>query len=542
MKKLPIGIQSIEKILGEGRYIYVDKTQFAKQLMDEGSPHYFLSRPRRFGKSLFLNTLEEIFKGNKELFKECQIYHSDHDWQSYPILHFDFARIASGTHKQFILGLKAVLEKMSSHYGICIKGPSIQFQLEVLIENLAKKNQVVVLVDEYDSPIINNLNKLEVAEQNRDLMKDFFGTLKSLDRYLKFTFVTGVSKFSQVSLFSGPNNLTDITMDPKYAGMMGYTEEELKRCFTEHIKSISKRRSCQGKRVLEEEVLLEIRTWYDGYRFSEKELPIYNPYSTLRFLNAQKAESYWYSTATPSFLIDEVKKHPQSIVPLSGISALKSTLLDISKLDKIHLAALMFQTGYLTIQDYNQEEDSYRLGFPNKEVRQAFFNSLLQEFAEVDPLEISRVAREIRRDLENFDLESFVSKMNVHFAKMAYQLFSKASEGFYQAVFFTFLEKSGISTTAEIATNIGRIDLVSNMPNATYVFELKLDKTADIAFNQAEAKKYRERYSHHGKDILVMGINFSSQSRNIGDWKGAVFSPRGKLIEEFLPLLPVITT
>ncbi|MCC6127657.1 MAG: AAA family ATPase, partial [Chlamydiae bacterium] len=331
MKKLPIGIQSIREILEENQ-VYVDKTGFALKLI-EGEKHYFMSRPRRFGKSLFLNTLQEVFKGNKDLFKGLKIYETDYDWQEYPVLYFDFAQIASNNCEAFNSGLKAELERMGKLYGLSIEGPSIQFQLKVLVENLSEKNRVVVLVDEYDSAIINHLKHPKIAEENRDLLKAFFGTLKSLDRCLKFTFVTGVSKFSQVSLFSGPNNLTDITMDPRYAGMMGYTEEELKANFQDYIENIAKKRSKPGSLISEESIIDEIRTWYNGYRFSEKELSVYNPYSTLRYFSAKKAESYWYSSGTPSFLIDEAKKHPQSVVPLRGISALKSTLSDISRLD-----------------------------------------------------------------------------------------------------------------------------------------------------------------------------------------------------------------
>ncbi|MCB1073602.1 MAG: AAA family ATPase [Chlamydiia bacterium] len=535
MKKLPIGIQSIEKILGEGEYLYVDKTGFIKSLIDEGAPYFFMSRPRRFGKSLFLNTLEEIFKGNKELFRGLQIYQSDYDWREHPVLHFDFAKILSETSKDFKKGLEDAIDDFSNLHEIPTEGSSYLSKLNRLITSLSEKNQVVVLVDEYDSAIINHLKNVEVAEKNRDLLKAFFGTLKSLDRYLKFTFITGVSKFSQVSLFSGPNNLTDITMDPKYAGMMGYTEEELKENFQDYIQDIAKNRNKHGNSVSEQDIVEEIRTWYNGYRFSESELSVYNPYSTLRYLSAKKAESYWYSTGTPSFLIDEAKKHPQSVVPLSGTSALKSTLSDISKLDRIHLAALMFQTGYLTINGYNPEENSYDLDFPNKEVKEAFFNSLLQEFTEVDPLEVTRAAKEIKQDLHKLDLNAFFSKMNVHFAKMPYHVFHHAKEGFYQAVFFTFLETSGIKTMAEISTNIGRIDLMTETPETVCIFELKLDKTAEIALTQTERKKYRQRFSMSNKDTLVIGANFSSKSRNINDWKAILYSSEGERIREILP-------
>ena len=536
MKKLPIGIQSIDKILNEG-YVYADKTDYVRQLLEEGAPHYFMSRPRRFGKSLFLDTLRAIFSGEKDLFEGCQIHESDYPWKEHPVLMFDFSRIENKDPIEFENALKRRLQALAEKSGISINVPTIQEGLESLVIGLSNKERVVVLVDEYDQPIINNLKRLEVAEANREIMKSFYGTLKSLDRNLEFTFVTGISKFSQVSLFSGPNNIIDITMDPKYAGMMGYTEEEIKIGFSKYIKAIEKQRSSGDKNVTEAQVLEEIREWYNGYRFSEEALAVYNPFSTLNFLRSKKPASYWYSSGTPSFLIDEVKKHPQVVTSLSGAEASKTQLSDISKLDRISLPALMFQTGYLTIQGHNPEEDSYRLDFPNKEVRLAFFDSLIQEFAEIDPLAVSRTAAAVRKDLEEFDIDDFVTKMNIHFAKVPYLLFPKAKanqakEGFYQAILFTFLEKSGISTRPEDPTNIGRIDLVSEMPKTIYIFELKLDKTADEAFDQAETKRYKEKYAQRGKEIAVVGINFSSESRNISDWNGSLFSSEGELIRE----------
>jgi len=534
MKKLPIGIQSIEKILKNDQYVYVDKTAFAYQLIEEGAPHYFMSRPRRFGKSLFVNTLEEIFKGNKDLFKRCEIYATDYDWQEYPVLHFDFAQVAS-SNGELNEGLKAELKRMGKLHGVAVEGPSVQFQLKVLVEELSKKNLVAVLVDEYDSAMINHLKDSKLAEKNRDLLKGFFGTLKGLDEHLRFTFVTGVSKFSQVSLFSGPNNLKDITMDPRYASMMGYTQKELQKVFDCHIEKVVQKRTQKMVPTKKEEIFEEIRMWYNGYRFSEIDLCVYNPYSTLLFLDAHKAKSYWYRTGTPSFLIDQVRNYPQAVIPISNTSATESTLSDISQFDRINLAALMFQTGYLTIQDYNSEENSYSLDFPNYEVKDAFFNSLLQDFAQVDPLEMKRSAKGIKKDLETLNLIAFFKKINIHFAKMSYQLFSKSREGFYQAVFFTFLETSGIKTFSEIATNIGRIDLMTELVHVICIFELKLDKTAEIALTQAETQKYRERFSESDKDILVVGVNFSSKSRNIDDWKGTLFTSSGELIREIGP-------
>ncbi|MEM7175444.1 MAG: AAA family ATPase, partial [Chlamydiota bacterium] len=328
----------------------------------------------------------------------------------------------------------------------------------------------------------------------------------------------------------GLNNLKDITMNPKYAGMMGYTEEEIKKDFKEHIQKIVKEKGKQDQTVLK-----EIRDWYNGYRFSKEQTSVYNPFSTLNYLDEGEPQSYWYATGTPSFLIEQVKKHPQSIIPLKGAQALKSELSDINQLDDIDLVPLMFQTGYLTITDHREEENSYTLDFPNKEVQEAFFNTLLKDFARVSPLVVMREGEKLRHDIEAYDLNSFFQTINAHFAKISYQAFSKAKEGFYQAVFFTFLEKSGITTTTEIATNIGRIDLACETHKAICIFELKLDQNADMALTQAETKKYRERFSSQDKPTLVIGVNFSSEARNISDWKGMVFSPKGELIQELHP-------
>ncbi|MCB1115556.1 MAG: AAA family ATPase [Chlamydiia bacterium] len=538
MKKLPIGIQSIEKILKSNAYAYVDKTGFIKQLIDEGFPHYFISRPRRFGKSLFVNTLKQVFSGNKKLFKGLDIHESDYNWKKYPVVALDFSKIANSTPDELKAALKIRLEIIANEHNISIIAADIQVALDTLVVQLSKKykSKVVVLIDEYDKPIIDHLDDPIVAEQNKDVLKGFFGTLKGLDGELKLTFITGISKFSQVSLFSGLNNLKNITMDPKYAGIMGYTEKELRENFQDHIKQIAKER---GKQVTEKSIIDEIRMWYNGYRFSENPLTVYNPYSTLHYFSDKKAESYWYSTGTPSFLIDEVKNRPQSLTSLSGISALKSTLSDISSVDRIHLGALMFQTGYLTIRGYNPDENSFLLDFPNKEVKEAFFNSLLQDFAEVDPLEVTRSAKGIKEDLQSLRFDAFMEKMNVHFAKMPYHVFQRAKEGFYQAVFFTFLEISGIKTLAEVATNIGRIDLMTETSERICIFELKLDQSASIGLSQAERNRYRERFTHSGKETLVIGVNFSSTSRSISDWKGALYDPSGNPVREILPSVAV---
>jgi len=532
-KKLPIGIQNFKEII-ETNCVYVDKTGFVKQLIDHGK-HFFLSRPRRFGKSLFLKTLEEVFKGKRDLFKGLEIDRSDYQWEEHPVIHFDFSKIPHQTTEKLEAGLKEAIESIALKEKISTSGQSFQTMFERLIQKLAEKNRVVILVDEYDKPIINNLKNQEIAEGSRDLLRDVFTLFKSLDQYIHFTFITGVSKFSQVSLFSGPNNLTDITMDPRYACMMGYTDEEIKDYFKLHIRGIVDERKNTDKNLNASDIYEEIRQWYNGYRFTAKNLKVYNPYSTLLYLDNHIAESYWYQSGTPLFLLNEVRKRPQSLLSMRGKEAIKSTLSDISDISRINLAALMFQAGYLTIIDYHQEDKAYKLDFPNNEVKEAFFNSLIQDVAELEPLDISRAAVALRKSLETLDLDAFIKGLNTHLAKIPYHAFQHAKEGFFHAVIFSLLEASGIKTLSEVATNIGRIDLITETDTTVCIFELKFNQSAEIALTQAEVKKYKERFSDSGKQALLVGVNFSSKTRTISDWSAKLFASSGDFVKDISP-------
>ena len=527
MKKIPIGIQNIQEVLTED-YLYVDKTHFAQELIQTGK-HYFLSRPRRFGKSLFLSTLEEILKGNKELFKDCHIYQADYEWQQYPVLSIDFSRIANRTPVELEGSLKRTLQRLAKAHQLSITTPTLQEGLEALVVALyqQKESKVVFLVDEYDKPIIDHLESVESAQGNRLLLRDFFGTLKSLDKYLKLTFITGISRFSKVSLFSEANHLDDISMYPQYATLMGYTAEELKATFAEHIQTIAQKRGVdQGA------ILAEIKEWYNGYRFTKASKYVYNPFSTLKYISTREANSYWYTTGTPAFLIKEIQKRPNLTTTLSGISVSKSALMDIRSVENVDLASLMFQTGYLTIKRYYEKEKAYQLDFPNEEVRSAFFDSLLNELTVMDTLTVTRAAEQLRKHLSLLELGAFVQTINSHFAKMPYHVFVHAKEGFYQAVFLTLLEKSDIPVQAEVLTNQGRIDVIAQLPDKTFIFELKVDQTAAHAFEQAEDKYYSERYLREGKEVVVLGMNFGTQTRNIADWKGGLYKANGTLVKE----------
>jgi|JI10StandDraft_1071094.scaffolds.fasta_scaffold38511_5 hypothetical protein len=527
MKKLPIGIQSIREILEE-KQVYVDKTGFALDLISKGK-HYFMSRPRRFGKSLFLSTLEEIFKGNQELFQGCKIYESDYDWKKYPVLYFNFAQIESRTPKELENDLKEKLQEIASTYKITVTGRSLKPQLRKLIPKLAKEARVVVLVDEYDHPIINHLSDPRIAEKNRDVLKSFFETLKNLDDSLKFTFITGVSKFSQVSLFSGYNNLNDITMDSKYAALMGYTEDELRGVFQSHIQAILNERKQKGSLVSEEGIIDEVRSWYNGYRFSKSDVCVYNPFSTLNFMSKKEVAGYWYTTGTPSFLIDQLKNHSKSMISLDGTTAREEELMDISSLQKIDLKALMYQTGYFTIQDYNPISKRYHLGLPNEEVRTAFMNSLVKHFT--DNIDV-RSSEKFIKALENHEVGILFEHIKIGFSSFAYQVFAGAKERTYQAILLSMLFGMGFDPLSEKATNTGRIDVLLEVPKTTYVLELKLNDRADNALKQIHEKQYFRPYLQKGKQIVIIGANFSSELKNISDWKGEVLSESGEKIKD----------
>ena len=529
MKKLPIGIQNIREIIEEG-YVYVDKTSFAHRLISTGK-HYFLSRPRRFGKSLFLDTLDHILRGNKALFKGCSIYRTDYDWQPYPILRFDLYTVPCKKVSEFEEGLKRAVHDLAQLHGVTVDLPTPQEGLKKLVEQLRAKHQqpVVVLVDEYDKPLITNLERPQVAKGNRETLREFFGMLKSLDSLLKFTFTTGVSRFSKVSLFTGPNNLDDITMDAAYATMMGYTEAELKSTFAAHIQHIA-----QVQRTTPAEVLATIKHWYNGYRFTKAVEHVYNPFSTLEYMSEYDPKSYWYDTGTPAFLLQHIQQQPRELLPLSGVEVTSSDLTTTSTIETIELETLMLQTGYLTIQDWEYDEDLeesvYTLNFPNQEVHKAFFSSLLRELTHTKVPSVTRAAMQLQQALGDLQIEAFIRTLNIHFAKISYETTKRVPEGFYQAVFFTFLEVSGLRTQLEEGTSRGRIDLVTQLPTRTIIFELKVDQSAQAAVDQIKDQRYADKYLQQGKEIVILGISFSTATRDIGEWQGGLYDAQGQLI------------
>eukprot|EP01132_Coremiostelium_polycephalum_P001975 gene1975-2430_t len=363
LKKLPISIQKIEDIIQKG-YVYVDKTDYAQQLIENGKC-YFLNRPRRFGKSLFLSTLKAILEGNRELFKSYKIGQSHYQWKKHIVIHLDFSNLDNRTTKGLEESLHDTVNRLARIHKIRLESLSLPVKFVQVVEDIARKENkpVALLIDEYDKPLTDRVHDIQTFNTNRELLKIFLGTLKSLDSVLKFVFVTGVFKFAQFSLFSGANHLQDISFSPNHATMLGYTEKEIKSYFGAHIEHLIETKKSEGEKISSTEILNEIRDWYNGYRFSSKDSTVYNPHSTLSFLNTGFFDNYWISTGTPTLLMER-------------------------NIEDVSLKLLMFQSGYLTIRSYNPQTQIYTLDFPNQEVRYSFFESMIEKFLKISPTEI----------------------------------------------------------------------------------------------------------------------------------------------------------
>lgn len=385
-------------------------------------------------------------------------------------------------------------------------------QLSHLIRELSKHNQVVVLVDEYDKPLIDNLIRPDVAAANRDLLKGFFGVLKSLDDYLKLFFVTGVSKFSQVSLFSGINNLDDITINSSYATLLGYTEEEIILFFEEHIQQVAQKR---GKTT--QEIIELARYWYNGYGFSREKATVYNPFSTLLFLKSGEIDNYWFQTATPTFLINQIKKQTYPINQISGIQV-GDTLFNNHDLENNSLISLMWQTGYLTIKNYDLSTRLYSLDYPNEEVKRSFFEYLAEGMTGISIPQVGGYARDCTLALQRACLEEFFTKLKIFFSGIPYDM-HVAKEKYYQTIFYVIAKLIGLDTQLEVKTNIGRIDMVVSTDKLVYIFEFKIDSSAEEALKQINNEKYFEKYLDKEKKLILVGVNFDTRERNISEWK-----------------------
>ena len=509
-EKIPIGIQDFEKMISNG-YTYIDKTKWIYQLINQGAS-YFLSRPRRFGKSLLISTFEALFSCKRHLFKNLWIDSSDYDWKEYPIIRLDMSGINNQTPELFERSLIRTLVDLAKERGLVLSGETPSDYLGNLIDQMASNLSVVVLVDEYDKPIIDQLENIEAAKKNSDILRRFYTILKVKDAKIKFLFLTGVTKFSKVSLFSGLNNLDHISLSDSVASFLGLTEQEISDYYAKDIEHIAHAR---GDSI--DKVLKSLKWWYNGYRFSKSanSEKVYNPLSIMQFLKTGRIDNYWFSTATPTFALKMIKEKEFPITDFESSIIVGRSIDESYEIDKIDLATLLYQTGYLTISEYDEGAQRYFLKFPNEEVRRSFIDHLLQEFTSLSSSQSQPFLYQIERALKDEDFDLFFHEFNTLLSSIPYSI-QIQKEAYYHALLYAILRSLGFNVSAKVMTSRGRIDMVFFFNDAIFIFEFKMDSSAAIALAQIKQQKYYEKFA--GKRITLIGANFDSASRSISDW------------------------
>ncbi|HLP48767.1 MAG TPA: AAA family ATPase [Candidatus Kapabacteria bacterium] len=513
MKNLPLSIQTFRDFIEEG-YIYVDKTKQIHDLFARGGKYYFLSRPRRFGKSLLISTLAEIFSGNKELFKGLWIYDKI-EWLKHPVIHMDLSKMDFESPARLKDSIKKFLHETAVSYGINPDEKKTYKESFVeIIEKLSSLGRVVILVDEYDKPIIEymEVGKIEKAKNIRKVLKNFFGVIKGSDAFLQFVFITGVSKFSRVSIFSDLNNLTDITLLENFATLLGYTEAELTHYFSSYIEQMAEKGG-----MSKDDLIGNIRKWYNGYSWDGENF-VYNPYSVLNLFNANRFRNFWFTSGTPTFLIQLIRRYKSEIVEFENL-AVENYTFDSYDIENMDIAALLFQTGYLTVKKITIEdlEETYHLSYPNKEVRDSFMTYLLGEFSQNNISSSIRILTQINKALSSGDIDGFIREIKSLFASIPYHIFIKEREAYYHSIIYLTLKLTGADVRCEDFTNTGRIDAVLETENKIYIMEFKLGSEHE-ALEQIKKMKYYEKYLSSGKEIVLLGVGFDVEQRNIGNY------------------------
>jgi hypothetical protein len=512
LQKLPLGLQDFREII-ESDYKYIDKTKYIHSIASRGK-FYFLSRPRRFGKSLTVSTLQELYNGSKTLFKGLWI-EDKWDWnKKNPVVRLSLKDI-NFEQRGLEDSLAERIHEVGQNHGIELKAFYARDKFRELILSLSTKGKVVVLVDEYDAPIIDYLAKdIEKAYENRDLLKGFYSVLKDLDTSLELVFLTGVSKFSKIGIFSGLNNLADISMHPAYATLLGYSQEELENNFSEEIEV--------AKDVLKlsrEDLLEKLRVWYNGYRFEEMAEKVYNPVSINNFFDRNKFENFWFTTGTPTFLVNLLKK--EGIFDLN-LPAINPGGFESFELDRLKPEAILFQTGYLTIQQVN-EDGLVQLAYPNKEVRDSMLEVLIEGFLNVDVERSANLVIRIRNAFRENNIDQVMHILQSVFANIPYVLNAKYSENFFHAAIHLLFSYLGVRIHSEVCTAEGRIDSMVETDTHVFILEFKVDKSPDVALAQIQQKKYYQGMWLLGKPVIGIGVQFSSKTRNITHWSVQAF-------------------
>ena len=511
MKPIATDTYNFERLITDG-YTYVDKTAVLYSLVNKtiGS-QFFLSRPRRFGKSLLISTFKSLFQGRRDLFKGLAIDALEYDWKTYPVLHLDMGSMQRPTVEEFEEFLCRSIDRLAVEHCVEISDSKIPADKFIsLCEALAAKSphkQFVMLVDEYDKPLLGTLNTPEVIKF-RDALKSFYSVIKTKESLIRFTFITGISKFSKVSIFSDLNNLIDISMSAQFATLLGYTHDEVKEFFPDWIEKLAK-----VLNVSNDEAFDEIVKWYDGYRFEENAEPVINPVSLGLCLRDSKFKTYWSSTAVPTFLIDILKKHPLNFASVD----IAEERLDSYEPDKPDITTLLYQTGYLTIKSCESfwHKRKYNLDFPNMEVKDSFLSRLIPAYSGLDVAYAESAQFAVIKALFQNDVSMFIKALKCFFTNIQYDLTDRQNEQMWQTIVYVVLASVGVNVQAEVKTNDGRIDMVVNLPDNIYIIEFKLDKPAAEAMEQIKGKDYAGKYALLGKRITLIGISFSSEKRTI---------------------------
>ncbi len=514
LQKLPISYADFATIRNKN-CIYIDKTQYIYELAHSGGM-YFLSRPRRFGKSMTLWTLKELFEGKRDLFKGLWIdEHWDWSRKPNPVIHVSFKNmdyIGHGLQK----ALSRCLLQIGSDAGIILTSETAKDLLQELLFALAKTNKVVVLIDEYDVPITHYLtDKIELARENQELLKEFYTTLKENDSTIEFVMITGVSKFAKVGIFSGLNNIRDISMEAKFSTMFGYTQEELEGNFDTYLAVIQEKLNLNRNELIE-----KIRFWYNGYRFKYDATSVYNPVSVNLFLETQEFTNFWFETGTPSFLVKHLKEHGMFMFHNEAVSSYSFNSFDI---ENLNTWGLLYQTGYLTIKSREEDDDdAYYLDYPNYEVEKSMVTCLLEGFNGLQIGEGVPLSRRLEKALINNDIAQAISVLQTIFKKIPYQIYEQNKEAFYHASVYLLFTYMGFRIHSEVCLSDGRCDSLLETKTHFFIMEFKLDTKPEVALQQIIDKDYAQAYRNKGKEIVGIGIVFSSETRNIGAFASAV--------------------
>ena len=510
--KYPIGIQNFERIRREG-YAYVDKTALVWQLANLGS-YYFLGRPRRFGKSLLLSTLHAYFEGKRELFEGLAIEQMEKEWKRYPVMHIDLNAAEYKSREGLEDILDAHLRQWEALYGRDLADKALPLRFSAVIRRAYEQtgSQVVILVDEYDKPLTMNLDNEPLQDEMRGILKAFYGVMKSCDQYIKMGFLTGVTKFSKVSVFSDLNNIDDISMWDRYLTVCGLTEQEIRDNFDAEVEKLA-----EANQLTKDECYEELKRRYDGYHFCSDSIGLYNPFSLLNTLNKRKFGDYWFETGTPTLLVKLLKQTNYNLNDLLEGEVSGKLLASVDSL-KENPVSVIYQSGYLTIKHYDKRFDEYHLGFPNAEVENGFVNFLLPMYTnqKQDPTQFNIVR--FVSEVEEGKPEAFMTRLAAMMADTDYRIIGDA-ELYFQNFLFTFFRLLGLYVEVERATSDGRTDMIVQTKDYIYIFEFKLDKTVDEALEQIEAKGYARPFATDSRTLYKIGINFSSSKRCVDDWK-----------------------